>query len=136
MDGVSVAGIGQGLVVLVGIAPHDAPGDAEAMARKVAELRVFRDRAGKTNLSLLEVAGSVLAVSQFTLFADTRRGRRPSFLGAASPAHAASLYEAFARSLELLGVSVGRGVFGAHMELELVNDGPMTIWLDNERPDA
>ena len=123
------ARIGQGLVVLVGVGHGDTAADAEAAAGKVVELRIFRDEEGKTNRSLLDVGGELLAVSQFTLFADTRRGRRPSFTDAADPAVAQELYERFAGAVERRGVSVGRGVFGAEMEVELVNDGPFTIWL-------
>ncbi len=129
---VPVGAIGEGLVVLVGIASGDTDEAARDYAAKVARLRIFRDQAGKTNRSLLDAAGEALAVSQFTLFADTTRGRRPSFLRAAEPELAARLYEVFATALEAQGVKVARGVFGAEMELELVNDGPMTIWLDSE----
>jgi D-tyrosyl-tRNA(Tyr) deacylase len=123
--------IGPGLVVLVGVAAEDTPQVAQAMARKCVELRIFRDQAGLTNLSLLDVGGSVLAVSQFTLLADTSRGRRPSFIRAAPPALGNELYEAFADAVAGHGVTVARGVFGAEMAVELVNDGPMTIWLDS-----
>ncbi|HLA93447.1 MAG TPA: D-aminoacyl-tRNA deacylase, partial [Actinomycetota bacterium] len=111
-----------------------APGDDEVVARglaaKVANLRIFRDEEGLTNRSLLDVGGMALVVSQFTLFADTRKGRRPSFLGAAAPEVAEARYETFARALEENGVSVARGRFREEMEVELVNDGPMTVWLD------
>ena len=123
---------GAGLVVLVGIGHADTESIAELMADKVVALRIFRDDDGKTNRSLLDVAGEVLAVSQFTLFADTRKGRRPSFLDAAPPELGERLYGRFASALEMRGVKVARGVFGAEMEVELVNDGPMTIWLDSE----
>ncbi len=133
---VSVAGrevgaIGQGLVVLVGVGHDDTPAIAQQMAGKAVDLRIFRDKAGKTNVALADVGGEVLAVSQFTLYADTRKGRRPSFLDAAPPALGEELYEAFAGAVEERGVRVARGVFGAEMELQLVNDGPMTIWLDS-----
>lgn len=131
VDGLSVGRIGPGLVALVGVAPQDSEDVAGAMADRSVELRIFRDEAGLTNRSLLDVGGEVLAISQFTLFGDVRRGRRPSFIGAAAPEHARSLYERFADQLETRGVVVGRGVFGAEMEVELVNDGPMTIWLDS-----
>jgi D-tyrosyl-tRNA(Tyr) deacylase len=101
------------------------------MARRTAELRIFADADGRTNRSLLDVGGEVLAVSQFTLYADTSRGRRPSFLRAAPPDLAERLYRIYAATLESLGVSVGRGVFGARMEVDLINDGPFTIWLES-----
>jgi len=120
------------MVVLVGVGHGDTDSVAEAMATKTAQLRIFRDEAGRTNRSLLDVGGEALAVSQFTLFADTSRGRRPSFLGAAAPEAGEALYERFCAALEAHGVRVARGVFGAEMEVELVNDGPMTVWLDSE----
>ena len=127
-----VAGtIGPGLVVLVGVGHHDTDEVADAMADKAVDLRIFRDDAGKTNLSLADVGGDILAVSQFTLFADTRKGRRPSFIDAAPPELGERLYERFAKAVEARGVRVGRGVFGAEMDVELTNDGPMTIWLDS-----
>jgi D-tyrosyl-tRNA(Tyr) deacylase len=129
-DGETIGTIGPGLVVLLGVGPDDDPAVAEALARKVAELRIFADDEGRTNRSLLDVGGEALVVSQFTLFADTRRGRRPGFTGAALPGRAIPLYERFAGALEALGVTVARGRFGAKMQVELVNDGPFTIWLD------
>jgi len=125
-----VGEIGAGLVVLLGVGPDDDEGTADAMARRVTELRIFDDEAGRTNLSLVDVAGAVLVVSQFTLYADTRRGRRPGFTGAAAPEHAERLYLRFAAALRGLGVEVATGQFGAVMAVELVNDGPFTIWLD------
>jgi len=127
-----VAGrIGSGLLVLVGVAPEDDEVTALELARKVVELRIFSDDVGRTNRSLPEVDGEALVVSQFTLFADTRRGRRPGFTGAARPEHAERLYLEFARAVEaLLGRPVPTGRFGAEMAVELVNDGPFTIWLD------
>lgn len=122
---------GPGLAILVGIGQADDAATVEAMADRVVGLRIFRDDAGRTNRSLAEVGGSAIAVSQFTLYADTSRGRRPSFLAAAGPNVAAELYERFAAALEERGVEVGRGVFGAEMEVELVNDGPFTVWLDS-----
>jgi D-tyrosyl-tRNA(Tyr) deacylase len=104
------------------------------MAGKAVELRVFRDAEGKTNRSLSDIGGEVLAVSQFTLYADTRKGRRPSFLDAAPPELGERLYERFCAAVEARGVRVARGIFGAEMEVELVNDGPMTIWLDSAAP--
>lgn len=132
VDGAQVGAIGRGLVVLLGVAPGDDAATAEAVARRVVELRVHGDAAGKANLSLLEIGGAVLAVSQFTLYADTTRGRRPGFTRAADPALARELYEQFCGALEALGVETARGRFGEVMEVELVNDGPFTIWLDSE----
>ena len=132
VEGVSAGGIGRGLVVLVGVGPSDDEAIADGLARQVAELRIFADEAGRTNLSLLDVGGGALVVSQFTLFADTRRGRRPGFSGAAPPDLAERLYERFAAALRGLGVTVATGRFGASMEVELVNDGPFTIWLDTD----
>ncbi len=127
-----VGEIGQGLVVLLGVGPADDEAVADGLARRVTELRIFDDDAGRTNMSLLDVAGSVLVVSQFTLYADTRRGRRPGFTGAAAPDIAERLYLRFAATLRATGVQVATGRFGAVMEVELVNDGPFTIWLDTD----
>jgi D-tyrosyl-tRNA(Tyr) deacylase len=126
----TVASIGPGLVILLGVGPDDDEAVADALARRVAELRIFRDDEGRTNRSLLDVAGAALVVSQFTLFADTRRGRRPGFTGAAPPDQAEQLYLRFAAALGNLGVRAETGRFGAEMAVELVNDGPFTIWLD------
>lgn len=131
VDGAVTGAVGKGLMVLVGIGHEDTPAVVKAFADKTCDLRIFRDDAGLTNLSLMDVGGEVLAISQFTLYADTRKGRRPSFLGAAPPALGNELYEAYCAALEARGVRVGRGVFGAEMAVELVNDGPMTIWLDS-----
>jgi D-tyrosyl-tRNA(Tyr) deacylase len=125
-----VGQIGAGLVVLLGVGPDDDEAVADGLARRVTELRVFDDAEGRTNLSLMDVAGAALVVSQFTLFADTRRGRRPGFTGAAAPELAERLYLRFAATLRELGVEVATGRFGAVMAVELVNDGPFTIWLD------
>ena len=125
-----VGRIGHGLVALVGVGPDDDDPTAAALARKVAELRIFRDEAGRTNRSLLDVGGEALVVSQFTLYADTRRGRRPGFGAGAPPELAERLYETFAAALRAVGVTVATGKFGAAMAVELVNDGPFTIWLD------
>jgi D-tyrosyl-tRNA(Tyr) deacylase len=126
-----VGAIGPGLVALVGIGHGDDAATVEALAGKTVDLRIFRDEDGKTNLSLADVGGEVLAISQFTLYADTRKGRRPSFLDAAAPDMGERLYEIYCRAVEARGVRVARGLFGAEMEVELVNDGPMTIWLDS-----
>ena len=128
-----VGRIGPGLVVLVGVGPADGESTAEALARQVAELRIFRDEDGRTNRSLLDVAGATLVVSQFTLFADTSRGRRPGFTDAAPAEQAERLYLRFAAALRELGVEVATGRFGAEMAVELVNDGPFTIWLDSDQ---
>lgn len=131
VDGAIVGACGPGLLVLLGVGHDDTAEVGVALAARVADLRIFRDDAGRTNRSLLDVGGSALVVSQFTLYADTRKGRRPSFLDAAPPELGNALYEAFAAALEARGVTVARGIFGAEMQVELVNDGPMTIWLDS-----
>jgi D-tyrosyl-tRNA(Tyr) deacylase len=125
-----VGEIGRGLVVLLGVGPSDDDTTADALARRVAELRIFDDEAGKTNLSLVDVGGAALVVSQFTLYADTRGGRRPGFTGAAPPEQAERLYLRFAAAVREIGIAVATGRFGAVMAVELVNDGPFTIWLD------
>ena len=125
-----VGEVGRGLVVLLGVGPADDEAIAESLARRVTELRIFDDDTGRTNLSLVDVGGGALVVSQFTLYADTRRGRRPGFTGAAAPELANRLYLRFAAALRELGVEVATGRFGEVMEVELVNDGPFTIWLD------
>ena len=130
VDGDVVGSIEGGLVILLGVGPDDVEATADDLARKTAELRIFRDEAGRTNRSLLDAGGEALVVSQFTLFADTRRGRRPGFTGGAAPELAERLYARFCDALRGLGVSVATGRFGAEMAVELVNDGPFTIWLD------
>ena len=132
VDGSIVGEIGSGLVVLLGVGPDDTDAVAGELARKTAELRIFRDDEGRTNRSLLDTGGEALVVSQFTLFADTRRGRRPGFTGAAPPELAERLYGTFAAALRDLGVRVATGRFGAEMAVELVNDGPFTILLDSD----
>jgi D-aminoacyl-tRNA deacylase len=122
--------IGTGLVVLLGVARGDEGALVESVAGKVARLRVFADDAGKFDRSLLDVGGAVLVVSQFTLLADTAKGNRPSFTGAAPPEEAEPLYQRFCAALRVLGLEVATGVFGAAMAVELVNDGPVTIVLD------
>ncbi|MFO1541247.1 MAG: D-aminoacyl-tRNA deacylase [Chloroflexota bacterium] len=131
VDGVVTGAIDQGLVALVGIGHGDDEAAVRALADRTCDLRIFRDAEGRTNLSLMDVGGSVLAISQFTLYADTRKGRRPSFLGAAPPDLGDRLYQAYAAALAARGVTVARGIFGAEMAVELVNDGPFTIWLDS-----
>jgi D-tyrosyl-tRNA(Tyr) deacylase len=128
--GEPIGRIGPGLVVLLGVGRGDDEDVARSLAGRVAELRIFRDAEGRTNRSLLDVAGEALVVSQFTLYADTRRGRRPGFTDAAPPELAVPAYEAFCAALAERGVGVARGRFGAEMEVELVNDGPFTVWLD------
>ena len=128
-----VAGsIGRGLLVLLGVGRDDSPPVADALARRICELRIFADENGRTNRSLTDTAGEMLVVSQFTLYADTRRGRRPGFTDAAQPDVAIPIYERFCAAAEGQGVTVARGRFGAEMAVELVNDGPFTIWLDTE----
>jgi D-tyrosyl-tRNA(Tyr) deacylase len=134
VDGASVSSIGPGYLLLVGVGHDDNEADAEGLAAKIAGLRIFRDAEGKTNLDLAAVGGEALVVSQFTLYADTRKGRRPSFLAAAEPTRAAELVEHLARALETQGVRVGRGVFGAEMAIDLLNDGPFTIVFDTASP--
>ncbi len=124
--------IGAGLVVLLGIADGDTEGDAGRLAAKVAKLRVFEDEQGRFDRSLLETGGAALVISQFTLIADTAKGNRPSFSGAARPEVAEPLYEHFCSALRDLGIAVETGVFGARMAVELVNHGPVTIILDVE----
>ncbi len=130
VDNRKVARIGKGLVVLLGIAPGDTQANAEALADKLVHLRIFEDSEEKMNLSLLDVKGQAIVVSQFTLYADTRKGRRPSFTEAAKPDIAEPLVEAFAGMLEARGVPTQTGVFGAMMEVALVNDGPVTIVME------
>jgi D-aminoacyl-tRNA deacylase len=132
VDGEVVGAIGVGLVVLLGVGPSDDEATADDLARKSAELRIFRDADGRTNRSLLEIGGSALVVSQFTLFADTRRGRRPGFTAAAPAALAERLYLRFVDALSGQGVTVATGTFGTEMAVSLVNDGPFTIWLDTD----
>jgi D-aminoacyl-tRNA deacylase len=132
VGGEVVDGIGRGLCVLLGVAREDGDGAADRLASKIARLRVFENDDGKFDTSLLDVAGSALVVSQFTLIADTAKGNRPSFGHAAGPELAERLYERFCAELAALGVPVARGVFGARMAVELANDGPVTIVLDVE----
>jgi len=135
VDGAEVASIGLGYLLLVGVGHEDTEADAEQLATKIVGLRIFRDADGKTNEDLASVGGEALVVSQFTLFADTRKGRRPSFLGAADPGRAAELVEHFAKQLEAANVRVGRGVFGAEMAVDLLNDGPFTVLFDTGAPE-
>jgi D-aminoacyl-tRNA deacylase len=133
VDGEIVGACGRGLAILLGVTDDDDEGAAERLAGKIARLRIFENEDGRFDLSLLDVGGEALVVSQFTLIADTRKGNRPSFTDAARPELAAPLYERFCEELERQGVVVARGVFGARMEVALVNDGPVTIVLEVER---
>jgi D-aminoacyl-tRNA deacylase len=125
--------IGAGLLILLGISRTDNEESSVYLAEKIANLRIFSDSAGKMNLSLTDIGGSALVVSQFTLYGDTRGGRRPSYIQAAPPEEANRLYEEFVRAMRGLGIRVETGVFQAHMQVELVNDGPVTILLDSEK---
>jgi D-tyrosyl-tRNA(Tyr) deacylase len=131
VDGRCVGEIGSGLLALVGVTHGDTAETAIRLAAKTVKLRVFGDRAGLMNLSLEDVSGELLAVSQFTLYADTRRGNRPSFTEAAAPADGEAVYGAFVEAVRAAGVPVRTGVFGAHMHVELANDGPVTILLES-----
>lgn len=133
VDGETVGAIDEGFVILVGVGHADGEAQAEWLARKIAGLRVFEDEQGKFNRSLLDAGGGCLVISQFTLFADARRGRRPGFTDAAPPELAEPLIERFAGLLRAEGVArVETGVFGAHMRVEIHNNGPVTIWLDTD----
>jgi len=133
VDGRVSGEIGAGALVLVGVSRTDTPEAAEYLAEKIAHLRIFDDKQGKMNLSLLDVGGAALVVSQFTLYGDARGQRRPSYLQAAPPEVANQLYEEFVRALRARGVRVETGVFQTHMAVELTNDGPVTILLDSEK---
>ena len=135
VDGEIVSSIGRGLLLLVGVADGDTAEDARRVAKKAADLRVFRDEDDKYNLSLLESGGEAIVVSQFTLLADVRKGRRPSFTGAAKPDDAAPIIDAFSNALRALGVDVGTGRFREYMQVRLENDGPTTIILDTAELD-
>jgi D-aminoacyl-tRNA deacylase len=130
VEGQLASAIGPGFLILLGITHSDGDAEATFLARKIASLRVFEDADGKLNLSLAETGGAALVVSQFTLYADTRKGRRPSFTEAARPEQAQPLYERFCQLLAIEKIPVQQGLFGAHMGVALVNDGPVTIWLD------
>lgn len=132
VDGERVASVGVGFLLLVGVGHDDGPAEAERLAEKVSALRVFADDAGKMNRAIADVGGEALVVSQFTLYADLRKGRRPSWTDAAEPGKAAELVDAFAVALERQGLPVATGVFGADMQVELLNDGPVTLVLDSD----
>lgn len=131
VEGKLISAIDQGFLLLVGITPGDTEKEAEKIADKIAHLRIFTDENDKMNLSLLDVGGKVLSISQFTLYADVRKGRRPSFDKAARPETAKPLYEHFNQLLKGYGLEVGAGIFGADMKVELLNDGPVTIIVDS-----
>lgn len=131
VDGAIVGQIGPGLLVLLGVAVGDTEEDVRWMAQKTVELRVFDDEAGKMNHSLAEIGGSLLAVSQFTLLGDCRKGRRPSYIQAAEPALAESLYEQFVAAVQAMNITTATGRFRANMAVELINDGPVTLLLDS-----
>jgi len=130
VDGRTVAEISRGLVILLGVGQGDTAEQARFLAGKIAALRIFEDQEGRFNRSILDLGGAAIVVSQFTLYADTSKGRRPSFTAAASPEVAAPLVDTFAGILRGLGVPTQKGVFGAHMLVEIENDGPVTIWLE------
>ena len=133
VDGEVVGRIERGLCVLVGVAEGDVDGEADLLAEKVATLRIFEDGAAKMNLAVSDVGGSALAISQFTVLADTKKGRRPSFTDAMQPAGAEKLFDRFCEALRSRGLRVETGRFGASMQVELVNDGPVTILLDTRK---
>jgi D-tyrosyl-tRNA(Tyr) deacylase len=131
VDGTTIGAIGKGFLILLGINHADSEDEALYLARKIRGLRLFEDDAGKMNLALADVGGAALVVSQFTLYGDVRKGRRPSFTDAAAPGHAELLYQKFCAFLAAEGVMVAQGLFQAHMMVSLVNDGPVTLWLDS-----
>ncbi len=131
VEGHPIASIGAGLVILLGVGPADGEEQAAYLAEKIAHLRIFEDEEGKTNRSVIDIQGEALVVSQFTLYADTRRGRRPSFTGAALPEIARPLVDRFAELLRQQGVPTQTGEFGALMQVALINEGPMTIWIEH-----
>ena len=133
VDGKVVGQIGQGLLVLLGVGQGDSEVQVKALADKIVYLRIFGDDEGKMNRSLLDIGGEVLVVSQFTLYADARRGRRPSFTDAAPPVVAETLFEHFKEAISSYGLTVASGIFGAYMTIEIRNEGPVTIWLDSEQ---
>lgn len=132
VDGEIVGAIGHGLVLLVGVTHSDTSEDVAFVADKIAHLRIFEDESGKMNLSVLDVGGEILSVSQFTLYGDCRKGRRPNFMEAARPDHALPIYEALNEALRQKGIRVETGKFGAMMEVELVNDGPVTLMVESK----
>ncbi len=133
VEGERIAQIGPGLLILLGVGQHDTEVDAQYLAGKVADLRIFPDQQGKMGRSLKDVGGEALVVSQVTLYGDCRRGRRPDLTAAAPPQRAVVLYELFAALLAQQGIEVRLGRFGAYMQVELINDGPVTLWLESPR---
>lgn len=131
VDGEVVGQIGKGFMVLVGVGPEDTKQNADFLVNKMCNLRVFEDEQGKMNLSIKDVGGQILAISQFTLYADCKKGNRPSFTGAAKPEQANELYEYFMEEIRKQGIKVEHGMFGAHMKVDFINDGPVTILLEN-----
>lgn len=132
VDGETVGSIANGFVLLVGVTHEDTIEDAQFLAEKIANLRVFEDDAGKMNLSILDKGGEILSISQFTLYGDCRKGRRPNFMDAARPEHAVKIYEALNACLEDKGIKVATGMFGAMMDVQLINDGPVTLIVDSK----
>jgi len=132
VDGKITGEIGKGLVILLGIKNGDTPSDAKYLVEKCIHLRIFEDDAGKMNRSALEVNGAFLVISQFTLYGDTRKGRRPSFIDAAPPEISEPVYQAFVAELRQQGCTVATGIFGAHMQVEIHNDGPVTVWIKSK----
>lgn len=130
VEGRNIAEIGRGLVILLGIGDGDGEAEIAYLTEKISRLRIFEDEQGKMNLSLLDVGGEAIVVSQFTLYADTKKGRRPSYAHAAAPELAEPLVDAFVEALQARGVPTQSGVFGAHMLVEIENDGPVTIWME------
>ncbi len=130
VDGNVLGEIGKGLMILLGVTQSDTPEIGLKLANKISKIRIFNDEAGKMNLSVKDVGGSILVVSQFTLYANAKDGNRPSYIAAAHPDHANTLYEKFSQDLTQLGFTVANGQFGANMDVELLNQGPVTIWLD------
>jgi D-tyrosyl-tRNA(Tyr) deacylase len=130
VEGKAISAIEKGLVILVGIGHEDGSNQMQTMAEKIANLRIFEDASGKMNLSILDAGGSALVVSQFTLYADTRKGRRPAFTDAAAPGVASQLVDEFINELSRMGVPTHSGIFGAHMLVQIANDGPVTIMLE------
>ena len=131
VDSELVGSVGKGYLVLLGVCPDDDEGIADAVAKKLVNLRIFEDEKGKMNRSITDVGGDALIVSQFTLYADCKHGNRPSFIGACEPKRAEELYQYFCDAVAELGIGVQRGIFGADMKVELLNDGPVTIMLDS-----
>ncbi|MDN5351736.1 MAG: D-aminoacyl-tRNA deacylase [Clostridiales bacterium] len=133
VDGVTTGEIEGGLNVLLGVSAEDTEADAEYMAEKIANLRIFEDEDGKMNRSIIDAGGSMLCISQFTLYGDCRKGRRPSFIEAAQPDRAVVLYEHFMSEVRRLGIEVASGVFRAHMKVSIENDGPVTLIIDSQK---